>query len=126
MEKFKASVLDYVKNNNLTGVRAGKARENFLEIWMVTVQGRIFARSWGFSERSWYHIFLSGEEGAIKCGETIVPVKGIVPEDLEAITPEINQAYLAQYDTGGDNSFYAKGIIEPEHIKYTMEFVPAG
>lgn len=124
MAKFNTSAIDYIKNNNLTGVRAGKDREKFLEIWMVTVRGRIFARSWGFSEKSWYHTFLSGAEGAIKCGEEIVPVKGIVPDDIDLLTPEINQAYLTQYDTGGDNSFYAKGIIEPEHIKYTMEFVP--
>lgn len=91
---------------------------------MVVVQDRVFARSWGFAERSWFHSFSQGAEGAIQAGNSIVVVKGIQPDDLEALTTSINRAYLDKYDTGGNNSFYAKGIIEPEHIKFTMEFIP--
>ncbi|PTT02295.1 DUF2255 domain-containing protein [Pedobacter sp. HMWF019] len=124
MAKFKTSFLDYIKTHNLTGIKAGNTRENFLNIWMVVVQDRVFARSWGFAERSWFHSFSQGAEGAILAGASIVAVRGVLPEDLKELTNSINQAYLDKYDTGGDNSFYAKGIIEPEHIKFTMEFIP--
>lgn len=124
MAKFQAPLLEYIATHNLTGIKAGSTRTDFLEIWMVVVQGRIFARSWGFAEKSWYNTFLQGENGEIQAGASIVAVKGVVPEDLEKLTPGINQAYLDKYDTSAHNSFYAKGIIEPEHIKFTMEFIP--
>lgn len=39
------SCLNYVRNNNLIGIKAGKERDRFLEIWMVVVDNRIFAMS---------------------------------------------------------------------------------
>ena len=34
----------------------------------------------------------------------------------------IDQAYMQKYDSG-ENSFYAKGIIQKEHAEKTMEFI---
>ena len=47
------TAIQYINSHNLIGIKAGKERETFLEIWMVTVENRIFARSWGFAEKSW-------------------------------------------------------------------------
>ncbi len=116
------NAIEYIDSHNLIGIKAGKERESFLEIWMVTVENRIFARSWGFAERSWYNFFLKDKFGEIKCGETIYKIEAEVPSDLAGIENEINQAYLQKYDSG-DNSFYAKGITEKEHVEKTMEFV---
>eukprot|EP01133_Synstelium_polycarpum_P017582 gene17582-20978_t len=124
MKNFENPVLEYIHKHNLAGIRAGKDRTTFLNIWMVTLQNRIFARSWGLAEKSWYHSLKEGEQGAIQYGTNVVLVKGIIPHDLDAITPLINAAYLLKYDTGGDNSYYAHGITEPQHIKHTMEFIP--
>jgi hypothetical protein len=52
------TALDYIKTNNLIGIKAGENRSAFLEIWMVTVNDRVFARSWGLAEKSWYNSFL--------------------------------------------------------------------
>ena len=116
------NAIQYIESHNLIGIKAGKERESFLEIWMVTVENRIFARSWGFAERSWYNTFLKDNLGEIKCGETIYKIEARIPLDLADIENKINQAYLEKYDSG-DNSFYAKGIIEKEHVEKTMEFV---
>lgn len=116
------NALDYIKENNLIGIKAGTQRPSFLEIWMVVVENRIFARSWGLEEKSWYNTFLENSEGQIQCGSTIYKIEALVPDDLNQITDEINKAYLKKYNFG-DNSKYAIGIIEEKHIGKTMEFV---
>ncbi len=116
------TAIQYINSHNLIGIKAGKERETFLEIWMVTVENRIFARSWGFAEKSWYNTFLKDNLGEIKCGETIYKIEARIPEDLSELEGKINQAYLDKYDFG-ENSFYAKGIIEEKHVAKTMEFL---
>lgn len=120
MNKDKA--LKYINTNNLIGIKAGLDRFHFLEIWMVVVQDRIFARSWGLAESSWYNTFLKDSTGQIQCGETIYGIKAIIPDDIRQFTDGINQAYLEKYNTG-DNIRYAKGIIEDLHVARTMEFI---
>ncbi|MDR4954229.1 DUF2255 family protein [Chryseobacterium sp. ES2] len=120
MNKEKA--LDYIQNHTIIGIKAGHQRPEFLEIWMVVVQNRIFARSWGLAERSWYNIFLENSAGEIQCGETIYHVKALVPEDINDLTEEINQAYLTKYNSD-HNIPYSQGIIQEKHVAKTMEFI---
>jgi hypothetical protein len=114
--------LDFIKNNNLMGIKAGSERSDFLEIWMVVVQNRIFARSWGLAKRSWYTAFLECPEGQIKCGDTIYNITAAIPEDLNELTESINHAYFTKYNEG-QNSKYAIGITQEKHIEKTMEFI---
>ncbi|TAF35025.1 MAG: DUF2255 family protein [Cytophagales bacterium] len=88
----------------------------------VVVDGRIFARSWGLAEKSWYNSFLQDPIGEIKCGEMIFKIKAIVPIDNKLITEKINAAYLTKYNTE-HNIKYAKGIVEEKHTQRTMEFL---
>ncbi|UKB77585.1 DUF2255 family protein [Chryseobacterium sp. MEBOG07] len=118
----KDSALDYINNNNIIGIKAGLQRPDFLEIWMVVVQNRIFARSWGLAERSWYNTFLKDSTGKILCGETIHTIKAAIPEDINDLTEEINQAYLNKYNTG-HNIQYSQGIVQEKHAAKTMEFI---
>lgn len=122
MSSFKQNILDFINTNNLIGIKAGSARETFLNIWMVVVDERIFARSWGFSERSWFNTFSEDPYGQLKCGDTISDIRAEVPVWNESLNERINQAYLAKYNKG-QNSFYAKGIVQPEHVAKTMEFI---
>ena len=116
------NAIEYIKNNSLIGIKAGNKRDSFLEIWMVIVDGRVFARSWGLATRSWYNAFKEDNTGEILCGEAIHKIKAIVPDDIEALTKQINKAYLDKYDYGS-NSYYANGIIEEKHAIKTMEFI---
>ncbi|MFC3757613.1 DUF2255 family protein [Chryseobacterium tructae] len=120
MNKNKA--LDFIKANTIIEIKAGSERLDFLEIWMVIIQDRIFARSWGLAERSWYNTFLKCPAGQIKCDDILYNIKAIIPEDLNQLTEEINQAYLTKYNFGR-NSKYAIGIIEDKHVRRTMEFI---
>lgn len=114
--------LDYINSHNIIEIKAGQQRTTFLEIWMVTVNDRIFARSWGLAEKSWYNTFLQDSEGQIKCGEHIFQIKAIIPDDLKELTHDINTAYLTKYNTGS-NLQYSKGIIQQKHVEKTMEFI---
>lgn len=114
--------LNYIQNNTIIGIKAGFQRPDFLEIWMVIIQNRIFARSWGLAERSWYNTFLENPEGEIQCGENIYPIKAFIPKDINDLTEEINEAYLTKYYTA-HNIPYSQGIIQKKHVAKTMEFV---
>lgn len=111
----------YINNNSKAGIKAGADRKDFLDIWMVVVDDRIFARSWGFAERSWYNTFLQNPKGAIKCDDMIFSIEAFIPKDNKVITEKINNAYLAKYNSP-HNIEYAKGIIEKKHVEKTMEF----
>ncbi|MBB6369878.1 DUF2255 family protein [Chryseobacterium shigense] len=118
----KETAIHYINSHNLIEIKAGNQRTTFLEIWMVTVNDRIFARSWGLAEKSWYNTFLQDPEGQIKCGEDIFNIKARVPDDLNEITSDINTAYLTKYNTDS-NLTYSKGIIQQKHIEKTMELI---
>lgn len=120
---FPAEFLESVNTHSLTGVRAGGPERDFLEIWVVQVEGRLFARSWGLARRSWYTACLEGVEGELQSGGRCIAVRGIVPEDLDRMTAAISAEYLRRYNQG-DNAVYAQGIAGPEHVARTLEFVP--
>lgn len=117
------SGIDAVGRSSLVGVSAGGRRATPLEIWVVAVGGRLFARSWGLSERSWYSAFIGGAQGFLECGDRRVAVSGREPADLEAVSPLIDAEYLRKYDRG-ENSGYARGILGRQHVLRTLEFVP--
>jgi hypothetical protein len=112
---------NYLKENTLIGIKGGKTRESFLNIWMVEVNRRVFARSWSKSERSWFTEFLNSKEGQIKVGEKVINVTGKKLTNEPELMESINKAYLKKYNQT-ENLFYAKGITKPEYEEYTMEF----
>ncbi|KFF25705.1 DUF2255 family protein [Chryseobacterium vrystaatense] len=120
MNKDKA--LHFINTHNITEIKAGEERTTFLEIWMVTVNDRIFARSWGLAERSWYNTFLKDPSGQIRCGEEIFNIKAVIPPDIKDLNSYINTAYLTKYNTG-KNIRYSKAIVEEKHAERTMEFI---
>jgi len=89
-----ADFLEAIHDNALTDVRAGGPEREFLDIWAVDVRG------------------------GLELG-----VYGIIPPDIEDISHAISAEYLRKYDSGA-NSVYARGIVLPEHVARTMEFVP--
>lgn len=124
MKKFPNAFLKCINETQITGVRAGKGREKFTGIWMVVVKDRIFGRSYYLSERSWYTALLKGDNGDIKCGKEILPVKGLKPRDINTITKAINKAYKKKYLVKAYNKKWVDGLCEPERVARTMEFVP--
>jgi hypothetical protein len=123
MKKFSKAFLKCIRETEITSVRAGKDRTKFTGIWMVEVEGRIFARSYYLAERSWYTAFLDGSPGSIKCGGAIINVSGEEPADAGSITEAINKAYEKKYSVKNHNKKWVDGLIQPERIARTMEFI---
>lgn len=120
---FSATFLKCIREKEINHVRAGEARTKFTGIWMVEVDGRIFARSYYLNERSWYSTLLDGEPGDIKCAAMVVPVTGIRPTDLRKITPSVNKAYEAKYNVKPHNKKWVDGLCEASRVEKTIEFV---
>ena len=118
----KETAIAFINSNNHIGIKAGFDRPDFLNIWMVVVDNRIFARSWGFAEKSWYNTFLQNPQGQIKCGDDIFLIKAFVPVGNDLMTEKINSAYLTKYNSE-HNIPYAEGIVRKEHADKTMEFI---
>lgn len=81
-----------VNKRKVHQIRCGDHR--FIDITIVETNGRFFVRQYKFGKRSWYNAFLENPEGAMKLGETIVPIEGVVPQDLDRINPKVNKAYF--------------------------------
>jgi hypothetical protein len=124
MKNFDEATLQYIRTNSLAGVRGGVRPRDFLDIWMVIVDDRIFARSWNLSERSWFTAFLQEGAGAIRCGDRVVEVQGRQIAGDDPLQARISAAYLEKY-TSEHSRPYAEGIIRPPHLEATMEFIPA-
>ncbi|RFN59488.1 DUF2255 family protein [Marixanthomonas ophiurae] len=111
----------HLKNHNYTEIKGGIERKNFLEIWVVAVDNRIFARSWNKSAKSWFTAFIETGVGQLKYGEKIINVEGEKLDKTNKIQQSINEAYLSRYNQK-ENIYYSEGITKPEYLDYTMEF----
>ena len=69
---FPESLYRYLSNNTLIGIKGGTERSSFLDIWMVEVNGRVFARSWNKSPNSWFTEFIKSQKGQLKYGDVIL------------------------------------------------------
>lgn len=117
---FPEDFIIYLQQHTLVGVKGGLFRENFLSIWMVEVAGRVFARSWTKSNRSWFTAFQEQGTGQLKYGERVIQVTGKANNNPD-LNLQIDEAYRKKY-TQEHNLVYVKGITQPEYHQYTMEF----
>ncbi|AKQ47092.1 hypothetical protein TH63_17925 [Rufibacter radiotolerans] len=118
---FPQEGLDYLESHTLAGVKGGTDRDKFLDIWMVAVEGRVFARSWAKSNRSWFTAFQEQGVGELKLGDQVLKVTGKQLTDAH-MNLLVDQAYKKKY-TQEHNLIYVQGITQPEYHAYTMEFI---
>ncbi|MBZ0327631.1 MAG: DUF2255 family protein [Altibacter sp.] len=118
---FPTDFFTHLKQYNYVEIKGGLDRITFLEIWMVAVGERVFARSWNKSERSWFTAFLETGVGELKYGQTVLSVSGVKVEKEDKIQPFVHDAYRKRF-TEKENIYYVDGITQPEYEAYTMEF----
>ncbi len=116
---FPIAHLDYINSHTLIEIKGGTSRETFLEIWMVSVGQRVFARSWRMSHRSWFTEFVENHVGQIKLGDDIFNVKGQQLLDPE-MNRSIDQAYRTKY-IQKENIPYVEEITALKYKDFTME-----
>lgn len=118
---FPKSFYNHLRAHNYVEIKGGLDRNSFLEIWMVRVEGRIFARSWNKSKKSWFTAFRDTGLGELKYGEKLISVKGQKLRKDSVLHHGINEAYKKRYNQP-ENIYYSDGISQPEYADYTMEF----
>lgn len=118
---FPNEFFTHLQEHNYVEIKGGITRVTFLEIWMVAVGDRVFARSWNKSERSWFTAFLETGHGQLKYGEIIIDVTGKKVPPKTTIQKQINEAYRKRY-TEKENVYYVNGITQVDYEDYTMEF----
>jgi hypothetical protein len=125
MAPFPDDFYRYLQEHSHVGIKVGPDRETFLNIWMVEVAGRVFARSWNRSLSGWFGSLLQGQSGAVRYGDQTLAVVGRRPSPSSDLMSEIDQAYLKRF-TRPENVPYAEGIARPAYYAYTVEILPAG
>ncbi|HJR60877.1 MAG TPA: DUF2255 family protein [Vicinamibacterales bacterium] len=120
---FSRALLAEIDAARILGVRAGARTEHrFIGIWVVVVEGRVFARSWTLKPGGWYRTFLEDPLGTIQVGERQVRIRA-VPVRSERIRNAVEDAYASKYPTPGSVK-YVRGFRTKRRRDATMEFLP--
>lgn len=118
------TILEITKRVNAKWVHQIRAgfKHKFIDISIVEAEGRFFVRQYRFGKRSWYHAFLKNQEGEIKIDDLIIPIHGIVPEDLERINPKVNKAFYKKMGI----VYWITGLTysKKQHEASTLELIP--
>jgi hypothetical protein len=116
-------VVAEIDQSKILGVRAGtRADHRFIGIWVVVVDGRVFARSWMQRPGGWYRTFLDDPLGAIRVGEREVRIRAARVRG-ERIRDAVERAYAAKYPTPGSLK-YVRGFRTSRRRDTTIEFLP--
>lgn len=120
---FSKALVAAIDQSKILGVRAGaRSDHRFIGIWVVVVEGRVFARSYTLEKNGWYRTFLEDPLGTIQVGERPVRVRA-VPVRSERLRDAVDEAYAEKYPTPGSIK-YVRGFRTPRRRAATVEFVP--
>ena len=103
-------------------MRAGGGGHRFIGIWMVEVDGRVFARSWTMKRTGWYHTLLAERHGTIQVGTRTIRVQAR-PVRSDRLKDAVSAAYFAKYDTAASLR-YCRGFARGRRRETTIELVP--
>jgi hypothetical protein len=121
--RFSRPVVTAIDQSKILGVRAGaRSDHRFIGIWVVVVDGRVFARSWTLTQRGWYRTLLEDPRGMIQVGERELRVRALRTRG-ERLLDAVEQAYAEKYATPGARK-YVRGFRSPRRRAATVEFVP--
>jgi hypothetical protein len=122
--RFSRPVLAALEASKILGVRAGLDEHRFTGVWLVTLNGRLFVRSWNDKRTGWREAFRADARGAIQVPpldrEILVrarPVRG------ERLLAAIDRAYADKYDTRASLK-WVRGFARERRRATTTELVP--
>ena len=121
MNTFAKEVAEVFRSAKIMGVRSG-TEHRYTGVWVVVVEGRVFARSWNDKPTGWFQAFRRQSSGMVQVGDLELVVHGKVVRGArlrEAVTAE----YGEKYPTKGSRK-WVEGFAEPERVVNTIEFVP--
>jgi hypothetical protein len=116
------SVVAAIDESKILGIRAGaRSDHRFIGVWVVVVDGRVFARSWTIKPDGWYRSFLDDSLGTLQVGDRQVRVRAVRVRSAR-ILDAVERAYAEKYSTPASRK-YVRGFRTPRRRETTMEFV---
>lgn len=119
--EFPKATVEAARSAKIMGVRAG-TEHKFTGVWVVVVEGRIFARSWSDKPTGWFRAFRKQPAGTIQIGDREIRVRGKLVRSAR-ILDAITTAFGEKYNTKASRK-WVDGFAEPERLATTIEFIP--
>ena len=120
-EKFSDDVVEALRKAKILGVRSG-SEHRYTGVWVVTIDNRVFVRSWYDKPTGWFRAFKKEPIGTIQVGKLEIPVRGKQVRS-ERIRDAVTAAFGEKYNTKGSKR-WVDGFAEPARVLTTLEFVP--
>jgi hypothetical protein len=119
---FSKPALAALDASKILGVRSG-TEHRFTGVWVVVVNGRVFARSWNDKPTGWHRAFVEEPRGTLQ-----VPNGREIPVRAKAVRADglldaIDEAYGEKYNTPASRK-WVHGFSQARRRKTTTEFVP--
>lgn len=119
--RFSTARLEALSRAKILGVRAG-TEHRYTGVWVVVVDGRVFARSWNDKPTGWFRAFRSQPRGAIQFADQEVEVRAKAVRSAR-LRDAVTGAYGEKYDTKASQK-WVQGFAEPGRAATTIEFIP--
>ena len=119
--KFSKAIVEAAQSAKIMGVRSG-TEHKFTGVWVVLVEGRIFARSWSDKPTGWFRAFRKQPAGTIQIRDREIPVRGKLVRSAR-ILDAVTAAFGEKYNTKASQK-WVDGFAEPERLATTLEFIP--
>jgi len=119
---FADSVVEAARNAKIIGLRAG-TEHRYTGVWVVVVEGRVFARSWSDKPTGWFRAFRKQPGGTIQIGDLEIPVRARLATGTR-IRDAVTMAFAEKYNTKASRK-WVEGFAEPARVLTTIEFLPA-
>lgn len=121
--RFPKSIVAAIDASKILGVRAGaRSAHRFIGIWVVVVDGRVFARSWSLRPDGWFHALRNDPLGVIQVGDRAIRVRASIVRS-QRIRVAVEDAYALKYATPGSKKF-VRGFRTARRRDSTTEFLP--
>src|SRR5215467_724355 len=122
MARFDESLFQQLERDREVYVRVTRrdGRIGELPIWIVTVDGDAYVRSYLADRGAWYRRALAAGRMTLVVGGKAVPVV-VEPIEDEALNNSISQAFIAKYGESGP----ARTMVSEPVIATTLRVSPA-
>src|SRR5215813_11744572 len=120
-DSFATDIVEAFRKAKIMGVRAGTDHRH-TGVWVVVVDGRVFARSWNDKPTGWFQAFRKQSSGAVQVGDLELLVRGRLVRSAR-LRDAVTAAYGEKYPTKGSRK-WVEGFAEPKRVVNTIEFIP--
>jgi len=120
-DTFADEVVEEFRKAKIIGVRAG-TEHRYTGVWVVVVDGRVFARSWNDKPTGWFQAFRKEPSGSVQAGELELPVRGKLVRSAR-LREAVTTAFGEKYPTKGSRK-WVEGFADASRVANTIEFIP--